>query len=54
MYATYEEFKKAYLDVFNRMMSYSPKQVGSCHYAEQMAAMSDSHPEWAERAEMEA
>jgi hypothetical protein len=54
MFTSYEEFKKAYAEAFRLMMSYSCDQVGSGHYAEKMAAMSDAYPDWADLAEMEA
>ena len=53
MFPSYEAFKVAYLEAFRLMMSYSCDQVGSGHYAEKMATMSDAHPDWAERAETE-
>jgi N12 class adenine-specific DNA methylase len=49
----YADFKKKYTDLFNRMMRYSPKQVGSSVLSEEMAALSDAYPEFAERAESE-
>jgi hypothetical protein len=48
---TFDEFKAAYIDTFNRMMEYSPSQVGAGVYAEKMAALADAHPDWAERVE---
>jgi hypothetical protein len=50
---TYAEFKAEYEALFNRMMSYSPDQVGSGIYAEKMAELADAYPEFDERLEDE-
>jgi len=47
----YEEFKTAYITTFNKMMAYSPKEVGSHIYAEKLAELADNYPEWAEMVE---
>ena len=49
----YEEFKTKYLAAFKNSMKYSPDQAGSGYYMEQMAALHDQYPEFAERAENE-
>ena len=51
---TYEEFKKAYTQAFNSMMNYTCEQVGSSHFAEKMAELSDAYPEFEARLENEA
>lgn len=51
MFSNYQEFKAEYERLFKLMMSYSPKQAGSGHYAEKMADLEDAYPEWAEMAE---
>ncbi len=48
---TFEQFEAAYRATFAKMMSYSPKQVGSAIYVEQLAALADAYPEWAEMVE---
>ena len=49
----HEEFKTKYLAAFKNSMKYSPDQAGSGYYMEQMAALHDQYPEFAERAENE-
>ena len=49
----YEKFKVEYTKTFKRMMGYSPDQVGSGHYAEKLADLSDAYPEFEERLEDE-
>ena len=51
---TFAEFAKIYAETFRRMMSYSPDEVGSSVYSEQLANLSDSHHAWAEIVENEA
>lgn len=51
---TFAEFAKLYAETFRRMMSYSPDEVGSSVYSEQLADLSDAHPAWAEIVENEA
>lgn len=46
---SYAEFKKAYIDAFNRMMAYSCDQAGSVDYAEEMAKLADDYPEYEAR-----
>jgi hypothetical protein len=53
MKMTYAEFKIEYLNTFNLMMKYSPKQAGSSVYAEKMAKLSDEYPAFAELVESE-
>ncbi len=48
---TFEEFAKAYRATFATMMTYSSQQVGSAIYAEKMADLADTYPEWAEQVE---
>jgi len=50
---TYEVFKAQYTNLFEKMMAYSPSQVGSQIYAEKMSALSDEYPAFADRAENE-
>jgi len=50
----YEAFKIEYLKAFNSMMSYSPDQVGSGHFAEKMADLYEINPDWADQVEEEA
>lgn len=50
---TFEEFRSAYRATFEKMMSYTLKQVGSAIYVERLAALSDEYPEWAEMVEGE-
>jgi predicted RNA methylase len=45
----YEGFRKEYEELFNRMMSYSPNEVGSGIYADKMAKLSDDYPEFMDR-----
>lgn len=52
-FQSYEEFRDEYQRVFREMMNYPPDQVGSTHFAEQMSALADKYPEWADRAENE-
>lgn len=51
---SFDEFKTAYTTAFRRMMSYTSDQIGSQTYAEEMAKLSDAHPEWADQVEQEA
>jgi hypothetical protein len=48
---TFSEFKAAYHALFDIMMSYHPNEVGSLIYAEKMAEMADTYPQWAETVE---
>ncbi len=50
---TYDEFAKKYRQAFREMSKYTPDQVGSNHFADQMAALADQHPDWAEKVESE-
>jgi len=50
---TYAEFKSKYVAAFNAMMNYSPSMAGAGYYAEVMANLSDSYPEFADQVEME-
>ena len=50
---TYEEFKTEYTKLFNLMMSYSPKEVGSGIYCEKLAELADKYPEHEEQLEDE-
>ena len=42
----YEEFKALFKIFFDRMMSYSNKEVGSVTYAEYMGIMTDKFPKF--------
>ncbi len=48
---TFEEFAKAYRATFAKMMSYKLTEAGSGFYCDELAAMADAHPEWAEQIE---
>lgn len=48
---TYEEWEKQYRSAFNEMNKYTPDEVGSSHFAEQMAKLADDYPEYVERLE---
>lgn len=50
---TYEQFRKEYIAIFNKMMSYSPNEVGSQIFCEQMEEMAHQFPDFAERCESE-
>lgn len=50
---SYQEFKKEYTEIFNKMMNYSPDQVGAGLYADELAVLSDDYPEFEERLEDE-
>jgi len=51
---TYEQFKTAYTNAFRSMMEYNGNQIGSIHFAEEMADLADAYPEWAEKVMNEA
>lgn len=44
---TREEFRQQYNEHFERLMSYSPNEVGSHVFAEKMAELEDEYPEFA-------
>ena len=48
---TFAEFEKQYTEALQNSFKYTPGQVGSQHWAERMAALSDAHPEWAQQVE---
>lgn len=48
---TYEAWEKQYRSAFNEMNKYTPDEVGSSHFAEQMAKLADDYPEYVERLE---
>ena len=48
---TFEAFAVLYKATFAKMMTYSPKQVGSAIYVEKLANLADAYPEWAEQVE---
>lgn len=50
---TYQEFKKEYTEIFNRMMGYSPDQAGANIFADKMAELADQYPDFEERLEEE-
>lgn len=50
---TYGDFVLKYNEYFERMMQYSPDQVGARWYAEKMAALAEEYPEFEERLEKE-
>ena len=50
---TYEEFKTTYTDTFNRMMSYKPNECGASYYAEKLAELAESNPEFELKLESE-
>lgn len=45
---TFAEFKKAYETAFKNSNKYTPDEVGSKHYTDQMAELADARPEWVE------
>jgi len=50
---TFEAFAALYRATFAKMMTYSPDEIGSGIYCEQLAELADAHPEWAEAVEAE-
>ena len=42
----YEQFKTEYTKALNSMVSYRPDQVGSSHFADKLADLSDAYPEF--------
>jgi hypothetical protein len=50
---TFEQFAKAYRATFAKMFSYELSQIGSAVYADELAALADAYPEWAEQVENE-
>ena len=51
---TYENFKSEYERILTLLLKYSPEQAGSVIYADELADLTDRHPEWAERYDSEA
>lgn len=49
----YKEFKVAYTSIFNRMMSYKPTECGASIYAEKLAFLADSYPDFESQMENE-
>ena len=49
----YETFKIRYTRIFHRMMSYTPSQVGSGIFAQELADLAAEYPEFEERLENE-
>lgn len=50
---TYEEFAAVYRATFAKMMTYSPKEIGSGVYCEKLEALANAYPAWAETVEDE-
>ena len=48
---SFNEFKKAYETAFQNSNKYTPDEVGSKHYTDQMAELADAHPEWVDLVE---
>lgn len=48
---SFEQFEKEYRAAFQNMNKYGVDQVGSGHWAEKMAELSDQYPQWAEQVE---
>jgi phage regulator Rha-like protein len=46
---TYEEFKEAYVEAFKEMQKYTVDQVGSGHFAQKLADLSDAYPDFENR-----
>ena len=49
----YEAFKIEYKRVFHRMLSYTPDQVGSAMFAQELADLADEYPAFEKRLENE-
>jgi len=52
-FATYEEFRAAYREAFRQAQEHALDKAGSRHWAERMAELADTYPEWAAAAENE-
>lgn len=50
---TYDEFATQYREAFKQNNKYTPGQVGSQHFTDQMATLADAYPEHLERLERE-
>jgi hypothetical protein len=50
---TFEAFAALYRATFAKMMTYSPKEIGSGIYCEKLEALANAYPEWAEKVEAE-
>jgi hypothetical protein len=50
---TYEDFSKRYTEAFNNANKYTPEQVGSQHFIDEMANLADENPEHLTRFEAE-
>jgi hypothetical protein len=47
----FEDFKQEYMRAFDSLLKYSGDQAGSRVYSDQMAGMSDVHPDWVDEIE---
>lgn len=43
---TYEQFEEEYRKAYDRMLQYTPDEVGSSHFADRMAELADAYPEY--------
>jgi len=50
---SYEEFSKQYREAFKQASKYTPDQVGSRRFTDEMAKLADEYPEYLERLEEE-
>ena len=53
MEKTYQQVKSEYKNLFKKMMSYKPDQVGAEVYAEKMADLEENYPDFVEKIELE-
>jgi len=49
----FDKFRAEYLSHFKNANKYKPNEVGSRHFTDKMAEMSDAHPDWVEKIENE-
>jgi hypothetical protein len=49
----YEEFKILYMELFNIMFSYKPKESGSFLFASYLGELVDTYPEWEKKIDSE-
>jgi hypothetical protein len=49
----YEEFKILYMELFNIMFSYKPRESGSFLFAGYLGELVDNYPEWEKKIDSE-
>ena len=49
----YEEFKILYMELFNIMFTYKPKESGSFLFASYLGELVDNYPEWEKKIDSE-